>query len=52
MSVFSDLDKKLAGAPDTTLTLGLIFAGIVAWLVALFGTPTFKVVVLTWMVAP
>lgn len=52
MSWITSLDKKLEGAPNSVLTIGLILAGIVAWIVAIFANPTTKAVVLAWMVAP
>lgn len=52
MNFIDKLDKKLEGAPDAVLTAGLIFAGIVAWVIALFGNPSLKALVLAWMVAP
>jgi hypothetical protein len=52
MNFIRDLDKKLEGAPNTVLTAGLILAGIVAWIVALFMNPTTKVAVLSWMILP
>lgn len=52
MDWITNLDKKLEGAPNSVLTVGLIITGIVAWLVAIFANPTTKAVVLAWMVAP
>lgn len=52
MDWIDSLDKKLEGAPNWILTAGLIVAGIVAWVTALFANPTTKAVVLAWMVAP
>lgn len=52
MSILREVDAKLKGAPEAVLTIGLILAGIVAWIVALFGTPTLKATVLTWMTLP
>jgi len=52
MNFLKDLDKKLEGLPDRSLTIFLLLAGIVAIIVALYGTPTMKAAVLTWMVAP
>jgi hypothetical protein len=52
MNFLKDLDKRLEGAPDSLLTGGLLLAGIVAWLVALFGRPVLKATILAWMVAP
>lgn len=52
MGWIDSLDKKLEGAPNSVLTVGLIVAGIVAWLVAIFANPTTKAAVLAWMVAP
>jgi len=52
MSFVKQVDAKLEGAPDWILTVGLIVAGIVAWIVALAGRPALKVAVLAWMLAP
>lgn len=52
MSYLTKIDQKLAGTPDTTLTILLIITGIIAWIVALFGTPSLKVAVFAWMAAP
>jgi len=52
MNFLKDLDRKLAGLPDKSLSITLILAGIIAIIVALYGTPTMKAAVLTWMVAP
>jgi hypothetical protein len=50
--ILSDFDAKLRGFPETTLTILLIIAGLVAWFVAIYGTPTLKAVLLAWMIAP
>ena len=49
---FEDLDRKLEGLPDRSVTIILILTGIVAWIIAFFGTPTLKVATLAWMVVP
>lgn len=50
--MITKLDKKLEGLPNNTLSLLLILAGIVAWIVAIYGNPTLKVAVLGWMLIP
>jgi hypothetical protein len=52
MNYIRDLDRKLEGAPNSVLTVGLLIAGIVAWIVALFLNPTTKAAVLSWMILP
>jgi hypothetical protein len=52
MNYIRDLDRKLEGAPNSVLTAGLIIAGIVAWIVAIFLNPTTKAAVLSWMILP
>ena len=52
MNFIHRLDAKLEGQPESVLTLGLIIAGIVAWLIALFANPTTKAAALSWMILP
>jgi len=52
MSFLKELDAKLQGAPDSLLTAGLILAGIFAWLLAIYATPSFKAAALAWMIFP
>jgi len=52
VNFIKNLDAKLEGAPDYVLTVGLILAGIVAWITAIFLNPTTKAAVLAWMVLP
>ena len=52
MNFVKELDEKLEGAPNHVLTAGLILAGIVAWIVAIFMNPTTKAAVLSWMILP
>lgn len=52
MSWLKDFDRKLAGLPDNLLTVSLLLAGIFAILIAVYGTPSFKVATLAWMIAP
>jgi len=52
VSLVRQLDAKLEGAPNYLLTTGLIVAGIIAWIIGIFGNPTTKAAVLAWMVFP
>lgn len=52
MNFIVRLDRKLAGQPDEVLTLFLIIAGIIAWIVAIWGNPTLKALILAWIVLP
>jgi hypothetical protein len=52
MNFIRELDSKLEGAPDHVLTIGLIVAGIVAWIIALWANPSTKAAVLSWMILP
>ena len=52
MNFIKDLDRKLEGAPNRVLTVGLILAGIFAWIIAFFANPTAKAAVLSWMILP
>jgi len=52
MNFLRGLDQKLEGEPEIVLTVFLIIAGVLAWMVAAFGTPTMKAAVLAWMVLP
>ncbi|HEY7419300.1 MAG TPA: hypothetical protein VH593_29220 [Ktedonobacteraceae bacterium] len=52
MNFIRQIDAKLKGAPDNVLTVGLIIAGILAWIVAIYANPTTKALVLTWVIAP
>ena len=52
LNYIREFDRKLEGAPNHVLTAGLILAGIVAWIVAIFMNPTTKAAVLSWMILP
>lgn len=46
------LDQALAGAPDETLTVGLLAVAGVCVLIALLGDPLEKAAALAWTVFP
>ncbi len=46
------LDKRLAGAPDTLLTVALLTVAAVLIGIALTGRPAAKATALAWVVAP
>lgn len=50
--IIRQLDKKLEGLPDQTLTALLIALGLFAFFVAAKGTPTVKAALVAWFVAP
>lgn len=52
MSLFTNLDKKLSGLPDRSLTIALLLVGIFSIILAVYGTPSFKAAALVWMIAP
>jgi hypothetical protein len=52
ISTLLRLDKQLAGAPDTLLTVGLLLVALLAVLAALGAKPLGKAALLTWFVLP
>lgn len=50
--IIQQLDKKLEGYPDQTLTVILIALGLFAFAVAIKGTPTLKAALAAWFIAP
>lgn len=50
--LIKQVDQKLEGWPDQTLTIALLGMAIVIGLIALFANPTIKAVALAWVVMP
>ena len=46
------LDDRLKGLPDSTLTVILIALGLFAIAVAIKGRPVFKAALAAWFIAP
>lgn len=52
MSVIKQIDKALAGAPNHVLTIILFVIAAIAVLIALYGTPSLKIIAASWFIAP
>lgn len=52
MNFLENLDRKLKGLPERSLTTLLLIVGIIAIIVAVYGTPTLKAALVLWIVAP
>jgi hypothetical protein len=52
MRLIDAVDRWLVGTPEHLITIGLILAGIIAWIIAIYGRPAFKVAALAWIIAP
>lgn len=50
--VIKQLDQKLQGLPDQTLSVILILLGIFAIVVAIKGRPVYKAALAAWFIAP
>lgn len=50
--LIQQLDQKLEGLPDQTLTVILIVLGLFAIMVALYARPVFKAALAAWFIAP
>lgn len=50
--IIKQLDKKLEGLPDKTLTVILIALGLFAIIVAIKGRPVSKAILAAWFIAP
>lgn len=49
---FTDIDKRMAGLPNTYLSLILVGIAIVCIAIATFGTPSLKAVTAAWFIFP
>lgn len=52
LAQIAKLNEKLSGTPDATITLAMLLAAGVIIVAAFTASPTTKVAMLTWIIAP
>ena len=50
--IIQQLDRRLEGLPDQTLSCILVILGLLAIVIGLWGRPVYKAALAAWFIAP